>query len=148
MKVTEDIVYAGVNDHEVDLFEGQYVVPNGMAYNSYVIRDEHTAVMDTVDARFGQQWLANVEKALQGRKPEYLVIQHMEPDHSANIPLFLEKYPDAKVVATAQAFKMMGQFFLWSFRTGRSTLQTAGSFLWGIIHCSLFLRPWYTGRRL
>lgn len=111
MKVTEDIVYAGVNDHEVDLFEGQYVVPNGMAYNSYVIRDEHTAVMDTVDARFGQQWLANVEKALQGRKPEYLVIQHMEPDHSANIPLFLEKYPDAKVVATAQAFKMMGQFF-------------------------------------
>ena len=111
MKVTEDIVYVGVNDHEVDLFEGQYVVPNGMAYNSYVIRDEHTAVMDTVDARFGQQWLANVEKALQGRKPEYLVIQHMEPDHSANIPLFLEKYSDAKVVATAQAFKMMGQFF-------------------------------------
>ena len=118
----------------MDLFEGQYVVPNGMAYNSYVIRDEHTAVMDTVDARFGQQWLANVEKALQGRKPEYLVIQHMEPDHSANIPLFLEKYPDAKVVATAQAFGMVGQ--------------TAGSFLWGIIHCSLFLRPWYTGRRL
>lgn len=111
MKVTEDIVYVGVNDHEVDLFEGQYLVPDGMAYNSYVIRDEHTAVMDTVDARFGQQWLDNIEKALQGRKPEYLVIQHMEPDHSANIPLFLEKYPDAKVVATAQAFKMMGQFF-------------------------------------
>lgn len=111
MKVTEDIVYVGVNDHEVDLFEGQYLVPGGMAYNSYVIRDEHTAVMDTVDARFGQQWLDNIEKALQGRKPEYLVIQHMEPDHSANIPLFLEKYPDAKVVATAQAFKMMGQFF-------------------------------------
>ncbi len=111
MKVTEDIVYVGVNDHEVDLFEGQYLVPGGMAYNSYVIRDEHTAVMDTVDARFGQQWLDNIEKALQGQKPEYLVIQHMEPDHSANIPLFLEKYPDAKVVATAQAFKMMGQFF-------------------------------------
>lgn len=111
MKVTEDIVYVGVNDHEVDLFEGQYLVPGGMAYNSYVIRDEHTAVMDTVDARFGQQWLDNIEKALQGQKPEYLVIQHMEPDHSANIPLFLEKYPDAKVVATAQAFKMIGQFF-------------------------------------
>ncbi len=111
MKVTDEIIYAGVNDHEVDLFEGQYIVPNGMAYNSYVILDESVAVMDTVDAHFGQQWLANVEKVLQGRSPEYLVIQHMEPDHSANIPLFLEKYPDAKVVATAQAFKMMGQFF-------------------------------------
>lgn len=111
MKVTEDILYVGVNDHEVDLFEGQYVVPNGMAYNSYVILDESIAVMDTVDAHFGQQWLANVESVLQGRQPDYLVIQHMEPDHSANIPLFLEKYPDAKVVATPQAFKMMGQFF-------------------------------------
>lgn len=111
MKVTEDILYAGVNDHEVDLFEGQYVVPNGMAYNSYVILDESIAVMDTVDARFGQQWLANVESILQGRTPDYLIIQHMEPDHSANIPLFLEKYPNAKVVATPQAFKMMGQFF-------------------------------------
>lgn len=111
MKVTKDIIYSGVNDHEVDLFEGQYIVPNGMAYNSYVILDESVAVMDTVDGRFGQQWLANVENALQGRTPDYLVIQHMEPDHSANIPLFLEKYPDARVVATAQAFKMMGQFF-------------------------------------
>lgn len=111
MKVTEDILYAGVNDHEVDLFEGQYIVPNGMAYNSYVILDESIAVMDTVDAHFGQQWLANVESVLQGRTPDYLVIQHMEPDHSANIPLFLEKYPGARVVATAQAFKMMGQFF-------------------------------------
>lgn len=111
MKVTEDILYVGVNDHEVDLFEGQYVVPNGMAYNSYVILDESIAVMDTVDAHFGGQWLANVEAALQGRAPDYLVIQHMEPDHSANIPLFLEKYPEARVVATPQAFKMMGQFF-------------------------------------
>ena len=111
MKVTKDIFYVGVDDHQVDLFEGQYVVPNGMAYNSYVILDESTAVMDTVDARFGQQWLANVEEALDGRTPDYLVIQHMEPDHSANIPLFLEKYPGAKVVATAQAFKMLGQFF-------------------------------------
>ena len=111
MKITEDILYVGVNDHQVDLFEGQYVVPNGMAYNSYVILDEKAAVMDTVDAHFGQQWLANVEKALQGRQPDYLVVQHMEPDHSANIPLFLEKYPNTKVVATPQAFKMMGQFF-------------------------------------
>ncbi|MDE6642043.1 MAG: FprA family A-type flavoprotein [Acetatifactor sp.] len=111
MKITENILYVGVNDHEVDLFEGQYIVPNGMAYNSYVIMDESIAVMDTVDAHFGQQWLANVEKALQGRQPDYLVIQHMEPDHSANIPIFLEKYPNTKVVATPQAFKMMGQFF-------------------------------------
>lgn len=111
MKVTDDILYVGVNDREVDLFEGQYKVPNGMAYNSYVILDERIAVMDTVDAAFGSQWLANVEQALAGRQPDYLVVQHMEPDHSANIPLFLERYPQVQVVATAQAFKMMDQFF-------------------------------------
>lgn len=111
MKVTDDILYVGVNDREVDLFEGQYKVPNGMAYNSYVILDERIAVMDTVDAAFGTQWLANVEQALAGRQPDYLVVQHMEPDHSANIPLFLERYPRVQVVATAQAFKMMDQFF-------------------------------------
>lgn len=112
MKVTEDILYVGVNDHETDLFEGQYRVPNGMAYNAYVILDEHVAVMDTVDGNYGRQWLENLEEALGGRRPEYLIIQHMEPDHSANIPLFLEKYPEAQVVATAQAFKMMHQFFV------------------------------------
>ena len=111
MKITEEIIYVGVNDHQVDLFEGQYAVPNGMAYNSYVILDEKIAVMDTVDQAFGQQWLANVEEALQGRTPDYLVIQHMEPDHSANIPVFLQKYPEAKVVATPPAFKMIRQFF-------------------------------------
>lgn len=111
MKITEEIIYVGVNDHHVDLFEGQYAVPNGMAYNSYVILDEKIAVMDTVDQAFGQQWLANVEEALQGRTPDYLVIQHMEPDHSANIPAFLRKYPEAKVVATPPAFKMIRQFF-------------------------------------
>ncbi|MCI9321515.1 MAG: MBL fold metallo-hydrolase [Lachnospiraceae bacterium] len=111
MKITEEIIYVGVNDHQVDLFEGQYAVPNGMAYNSYVILDEKIAVMDTVDQAFGQQWLANVEEALQGRTPDYLVIQHMEPDHSANIPVFLQKYPKAKVVATPPAFKMIRQFF-------------------------------------
>ena len=111
MNVTKDILYAGVNDHQVDLFEGQYVVPNGMAYNSYVILDEKTAVMDTVDAVFGKQWLENVEKALHGRRPDYLIIQHMEPDHSANIPAFLEKYPEARVAATPAAFRMMNQFF-------------------------------------
>ena len=111
MKITEDIKYVGVNDHQVDLFEGQYVVPNGMAYNSYVILDEKIAVMDTVDQAFGQQWLTNVGEALQGRTPDYLIIQHMEPDHSANIPAFLQKYPEAKVVATPPAFKMIRQFF-------------------------------------
>lgn len=111
MKVTDSILYAGVNDHQVDLFEGQYLVPRGMSYNSYVIVDEKIAVMDTVDAAFGKQWLDNVEAALQGRRPDYLVIQHMEPDHSGSIPLFLEKYPEAEIVATPQAFKMMNQFF-------------------------------------
>ena len=93
MKITEDIIYAGVNDHQVDLFEGQYRVPNGMAYNSYVILDEKTAVMDTVDANFADEWLANVAKALDGRKPDYLIVQHMEPDHSANIENFVKAYP-------------------------------------------------------
>ncbi len=110
MKITDGIYYVGVNDHEVDLFEGQYRVPNGMAYNSYVILDRCIAVMDTVDEAFGQQWLDNVEKVLQGRTPDYLVVQHMEPDHSASIPLFTAKYPEAQIVATPQAFKMMNQF--------------------------------------
>ena len=111
MEVTKDIFYVGVNDHSIDLFEGQYVVPNGMAYNSYVIMDEKIAVMDTVDAGFTEEWLGNLEKVLQGRCPDYLVIQHMEPDHSASIPAFLAKYPEAQVVGSSQAFKMMGQFF-------------------------------------
>jgi len=111
MQITKDILYVGVNDHQVDLFEGQYVVPNGMAYNSYVIRDEKIAVMDTVDKNFKDQWLANVAAALDGRKPDYLVVQHMEPDHSANIDAFLTAYPEATVVASSKAFTMMGQFF-------------------------------------
>lgn len=111
MKITNDIVYVGVNDRKIDLFEGQYVVPNGMAYNSYVILDGKVAVMDTVDRRFTHEWLNNVEAALDGRKPDYLVVQHMEPDHSANIVNFLNNYPDAVVVASAKAFTMMGNFF-------------------------------------
>ena len=111
MFVTNDIKYIGVNDHQVDLFEGQYVVPNGMAYNSYVIIDEKIAVMDTVDKNFGGQWLENLEKALDGRKPDYLVVQHMEPDHSANIAVFLNAYPEAIVVSSAKAFVMMKNFF-------------------------------------
>ena len=111
MKITNDIVYIGVNDHQVDLFEGQYVVPNGMSYNSYVILDEKVAVMDTVDQNFGQEWLSNLEKALNGRKPDYLVVHHMEPDHSANIDVFLNTYPEATVVSSAKAFAMMKNFF-------------------------------------
>ena len=111
MFVTNDIRYIGVNDHQVDLFEGQYDVPNGMAYNSYVILDEKVAVMDTVDKNFGQEWLGNLEAELAGRKPDYLIVQHMEPDHSANIDVFLNCYPEAVVVASAKAFTMMKQFF-------------------------------------
>lgn len=110
-KVTDSILYVGVNDHEVDLFEGQYVVPNGMAYNSYVILDDKIAVMDTVDIHFAQEWLNNIAEALDGKKPTYLVVQHMEPDHSASIAEFLKVYPDAIVVGNAKTFVMMQQFF-------------------------------------
>ena len=111
MHITNDIRYVGVNDHEIDLFEGQYVVPNGMAYNSYVILDEKIAVMDAVDANFVPEWLNNIADALNGRKPDYLVVQHMEPDHSAGVDDFLAAYPEAQVVSSAKAFAMMRQFF-------------------------------------
>ena len=111
MNISPDIVHIGVNDHEVDLFEGQYAVPNGMAYNSYAILDEKVAVMDTVDVRFRHEWLDNLEKALAGRKPDYLVVQHMEPDHSANIAAFMDAFPAATLVSSAKAFAMMANFF-------------------------------------
>ena len=107
MKITDSIAYIGVNDHEIDLFEGQYAVPNGMAYNSYVVIDEKTAVMDSVDANFGSEWLGNLAAALDGKAPDYLIVQHMEPDHSANITRFMDSFPNAQVVATAKAFDMM-----------------------------------------
>ena len=111
MKIGNDIYYVGVNDHQIDLFEGQYVVPNGMSYNSYVIMDEKIAVMDTVDANFKDEWLENVAKVLDGAKPDYLVVQHMEPDHAANIENFMKAYPDTTVVANTKTFTMMGNFF-------------------------------------
>ncbi|MBQ4510377.1 MAG: flavin reductase [Clostridia bacterium] len=111
MKITNDIKYIGVNDHKIDLFEGQYAVPNGMAYNSYLIIDEKIAVMDTVDASFTHQWLDNLQNALNGRTPDYLIVQHMEPDHSANIYNFVKAYPNAKIVSSTKAFNMMKQFF-------------------------------------
>ena len=119
MFITNDIKYVGVNDHKIDLFEGQYKVPDGMAYNSYVIFDEKIAVMDSVDARFGAEWLANLDATLGGRKPDYLVIQHMEPDHSSSITLFTDKYPEAVVVSSDRAFVMMKQFFKDDFATRR-----------------------------
>lgn len=111
MNITDTIKYVGVNDHEIDLFEGQYIVPNGMAYNSYVIIDEKIAVMDTVDARFSHLWLDNLQNALCGKNPDYLIVQHMEPDHSANIYNFVKTYPNAKIVSSAKAFAMMKNFF-------------------------------------
>lgn len=111
MKITEDIQYVGVNDHQVDLFEGQYPVPNGMAYNSYVVLDETITVFDTVDQHFGAEWLGNIRALLGDRKPAYLVVQHMEPDHSANVAAFMAAYPDAQVVSSAPAFTMMKNFF-------------------------------------
>ena len=110
MKITDTIKYVGVNDHQIDLFEGQYKVPNGMSYNSYVILDEKIAVMDTVDANFTHEWLDNIQKVLGDRKPDYLIVQHMEPDHAANIANFLKAYPDTIVVSNKKAFAMMVVF--------------------------------------
>ena len=119
MRITDDITYIGVDDHEIDLFEGQYEVPNGMAYNSYVISDEKCAVLDSVDAHFGSEWLGNLAGALDGRAPDYLIVQHMEPDHSANITRFMDAYPAAKVVASAKAFDMMANFYGESYEDRR-----------------------------
>ncbi len=119
MNITKDIKYIGVNDHDVDLFEGQYVVPNGMAYNSYAVIDEKIAIMDTVDTRFTHQWLDNIQNTLGDRKPNYLVIQHMEPDHSANIMNFAKAYPETQIVSSAKAFVMMKNFFGTDFAERR-----------------------------
>ena len=119
MTITKDIRYIGVNDHNIDLFEGQYDVPNGIAYNSYAIVDEKIAIMDTVDAAFTQEWMDNIQKTLGDRQPDYLIIQHMEPDHSANIMNFINRYPEVKIVSSAIAFKMMKQFFGTDFADNR-----------------------------
>jgi flavorubredoxin len=127
MEITNDIKYVGVNDHAIDLFEGQYTVPNGMSYNSYVILDDKIAVMDTVDINFKEEWLANVAQVLGDRKPDYLVIQHMEPDHSANIANFLEVYPETTVVGNAKTFAMMDQFFSLDPSVKRMTVANKGT---------------------
>ena len=119
MKLTDTIYYVGVNDHDLDLFEGQYIVPDGMAYNSYVVMGDSIAVMDSVEERFGSEWLGNIADALDGRAPDYLVVQHMEPDHSANITRFMDAYPNAQVVASAKAFDMMERFYGQSYEDRR-----------------------------
>ncbi|MEE1503516.1 MAG: MBL fold metallo-hydrolase [Acutalibacteraceae bacterium] len=111
MKITDSVIYVGVNDHDIDLFEGQYVVPNGMAYNSYIVKGEKTAVMDSVDINFYSQWMANIKEALNGKAPDYIIVQHMEPDHSASINIFMQTYTETKIVASKQAFAMMKNFF-------------------------------------
>ena len=119
MKISNDILYVGVNDHEIDLFEGQYVVPNGMAYNSYLIVDEKVAVMDSVDRGFTAEWLDNIDKALDGKAPDYLIVQHMEPDHSGSVVAFMDKYPNANIVSNSKSFVMMKQFFGTEFSERR-----------------------------
>lgn len=119
MKISNDILYVGVNDHEIDLFEGQYVVPNGMAYNSYLIVDEKVAVMDSVDRGFTAEWLDNIDKALDGKAPDYLIVQHMEPDHSGSVVAFMDKYPNATIVSNSKSFVMMKQFFGTEFSDRR-----------------------------
>lgn len=127
MEITRDIHYIGVNDHEIDLFEGQYIVENGMAYNSYVIVDEKIAVMDTVDAHFGEEWMQNLRQAIGDRTPDYLIVQHMEPDHSANIDVFAQAYPDAVIAASAPAFTMMRQFFGTDYADRRQVIKEGDS---------------------
>lgn len=125
--VTNDIKYIGVNDHEIDLFEGQYTVPKGMAYNSYVIVDEKIAVVDTVEAGFGDKWTVNLATVLNGRNPDYLIVQHMEPDHSGNVLTFMDMYPEAKIVASKQAFVMMKQFFITDFPENQIVVGEGGT---------------------
>ena len=130
-KITDDIAYIGVNDHELDLFEGQYAVPNGMAYNSYAIIDEKVAVMDSVDVNFGSEWLGNLAAALDGRAPDYLVVQHMEPDHSASITRFMSAYPDAIIVSSAKAFDMLDGFYGDSYEDRRLVVKEGDELVLG-----------------
>lgn len=139
--ITNDIYYAGVNDHEIDLFEGQFDVPNGMAYNSYVIMDEKTAVMDTVDIHFGEEWLANIKDVLGDKKADYLVIQHMEPDHSANIAKFLEAYPEAEVVGNAKTFQMISNFYDLDLEGKKVTVVNNGTLSLGAHELTFVFAP-------
>ena len=135
MKITDTIRYAGVNDHQIDLFEGQYKVPNGMTYNSYVILDEKIAVMDTVDANFTHEWLDNLDRILEGRKPDYLIVQHMEPDHAANVANFLKVYPETTIVANAKTFTMIQNFFGLDLEGQKLEVTNGAVFEWKYNFC-------------
>ncbi len=141
MEITKDIKYIGVNDREIDLFEGQFMVENGMAYNSYVILDEKIAVFDTVDKNFGKEWLENLEKALDGKQPDYLIVSHMEPDHSANIKNFADIYKDTKIVASDKAFVMMKQFFGTDFADRRVTVKEGDTISLGKHNLAFYTAP-------
>ena len=141
MKIGNDIYYVGVNDHQVDLFEGQYVVPNGMSYNSYVIKDEKIAVMDTVDAGFTEEWLGKVAEVLDGAKPDYLVVQHMEPDHAANVANFLKVYPDTTVVSNKKAFNMIHNFFDLDLEGRKIEVENGGTLSLGFHQLTFVFAP-------
>lgn len=141
MKISENIIYVGVNDHDLDLFEGQYAVPNGMSYNSYVIIDEKIAVLDTVDAMFTHEWLDNVANALCGREPDYLIVHHMEPDHSANITHFIKAYPNAKIVASPKTFVMLENFFGNIDNSKKIAVENGSTLSLGIHHLTFIYAP-------
>ena len=141
MFITNDIKYIGVNDHKTDLFEGQFDIPNGIAYNSYVILDEKIAVTDTADKNFGDEWFSNLDKVLDGRKPDYLIVHHMEPDHSANIDAFLKKYPDSQIVATQKAFNMMNGFFGADYADRRIVVGEGDTLCLGVHTLTFYLAP-------
>lgn len=147
-KITDTIIYVGANDHDVDLFEGQYVVPNGMAYNSYVILDDQIAVMDTIDQKKTGEWLKNIEGALAGRKPSYLVVQHMEPDHAASIEAFVSRYPDVTVVGNAKTFPMIKNFFPNLVLEKTLVVENMQTLNLGHHALTLLSRPWCIGRKL
>lgn len=141
MHISKDIFYIGVNDHEIDLFEGQYIVPNGMAYNSYAILDDKIAIFDTVDARFSNEWLGNIQRTLGNRTPDFLIVQHMEPDHSANITTFMAAYPNAKIVSSAKAFAMMKNFFGCEWEDRRLVVNEGDSLSLGHHNLSFVAAP-------
>lgn len=141
MEITKDIRYVGVNDHQVDLFEGQYIVPNGMAYNSYLILDEKIAVVDTVDGHFTQEWLGNISTVLEGKKPDYLIVQHMEPDHSSSIAAFVEAYPDVVVISNAKAFTMMNNFYALDLEGRKVEVTNGGTFSLGSHQLTFVFAP-------
>ena len=147
MEITKDILYVGVNDHLVDLFEGQYNVPNGMAYNSYLICDDKVAVMDSVDAHFTDEWITKIAAALGERTPDYLVVQHMEPDHSGSVAAFAQAYPGTTIVASAQAFNMMKPISAPTTRTAASSSRRGTPCRWAPTRCTLSPHRWSTGPR-